>query len=599
MTRTLALALLSVVLVASMAFGGVPQLVNYQGKLTDAVGKPVTATKSMEFAFYDAASGGTQLGGFTETQKVSVTTGIFNVLIGSATAGGVPASVFSGTNVYLSVKVAGEELEPRQRIASVAYAYRAASADSAAGSTNADLLDSLDSTQFLRSDASDTTSGTLTVERGVDATGTNGHQMILPGGGFEIVPGNPGLKATGTAGGLLTPGAPAVEAIGGGGTLIGSIDTAIRSIGNVYFLNHDDPWHGIYFNPGNGTSDYACDMGLYGSTGTSYAGIRFQFDTEYTADNGPRFRTGDGSVFSIYGSSVSDPRQLRFSGPSYGELILDWANGVIQLGGSTADTVKVPADIEGGLRVYHDIGGGANSCAIRAENTNAGGIAYTGVVTSTDACAVFINKGTGDIIRGFSGATGGNMVTELSSSGFLRSAAFYTGPDGTAPPQVFAGGFNFTTDAGDITASGDLMANDNLIVGSNAYIQGDMYVSGAKHAVVNTQDFGMRKVYADESAEVFFFDRGSARLADGSATIELDPIFLETVTIDDGHPMIVFASPTGECRGVYVAETTGKSFVVKELGNGKSGATFTWEVGAKRKGYENVRLAKPEIPASH
>ena len=417
MTRTLALALLSVVLVASMAFGGVPQLVNYQGKLTDAVGKPVTATKSMEFAFYDAASGGTQLGGFTETQKVSVTTGIFNVLIGSATAGGVPASVFSGTNVYLSVKVAGEELEPRQRIASVAYAYRAASADSAAGSTNADLLDSLDSTQFLRSDASDTTSGTLTVERGVDATGTNGHQMILPGGGFEIVPGNPGLKATGTAGGLLTPGAPAVEAIGGGGTLIGSIDTAIRSIGNVYFLNHDDPWHGIYFNPGNGTSDYACDMGLYGSTGTSYAGIRFQFDTEYTADNGPRFRTGDGSVFSIYGSSVSDPRQLRFSGPSYGELILDWANGVIQLGGSTADTVKVPADIEGGLRVYHDIGGGANSCAIRAENTNAGGIAYTGTVTSTDACAVFINKGTGDIIRGFSGATGGNMLFRVLNSG--------------------------------------------------------------------------------------------------------------------------------------------------------------------------------------
>ena len=417
MTRTLALALLSVVLVASMAFGGVPQLVNYQGKLTDAVGKPVTATKSMEFAFYDAASGGTQLGGFTETQKVSVTTGIFNVLIGSATAGGVPASVFSGTNVYLSVKVAGEELEPRQRIASVAYAYRAASADSAAGSTNADLLDSLDSTQFLRSDASDTTSGTLTVERGVDATGTNGRQMILPGGGFEIVPGNPGLKATGTAGGLLTPGAPAVEAIGGGGTLIGSIDTAIRSIGNVYFLNHDDPWHGIYFNPGNGTSDYACDMGLYGSTGTSYAGIRFQFDTEYTADNGPRFRTGDGSVFSIYGSSVSDPRQLRFSGPSYGELILDWANGVIQLGGSTADTVKVPADIEGGLRVYHDIGGGANSCAIRAENTNAGGIAYTGVVTSTDACAVFINKGTGDIIRGFSGATGGNMLFRVLNSG--------------------------------------------------------------------------------------------------------------------------------------------------------------------------------------
>ena len=95
-----------------------------------------------------------------------------------------------------------------------------------------------------------------------------------------------------------------------------------------------------------------------------------------------------------------------------------------------------------------------------------------------------------------------------------------------------------------------------------------------------------------------FFDRGTATLEGGTATIELDPIFLQTVTIDDDHPMIVFVSPTGDCRGLFVAQTTARSFVVKELCGGKSNATFSWEIAAKRKGYEGVRLAQPEVAAT-
>jgi len=131
----LALCITQAFCLAGFAAEGVPQLLNYQGKLTNSLGKPVDGSKEMIFEFHDAVVDGNLLGGFSETQQVVVTKGVFNVLIGSATEGGVPASVFDGTSVYLSVKVEGEPLSPRQRIASVAYAFRSAQADDA-GSLN-------------------------------------------------------------------------------------------------------------------------------------------------------------------------------------------------------------------------------------------------------------------------------------------------------------------------------------------------------------------------------------------------------------------------------------------------------------------------------
>jgi len=121
-------------------------------------------------------------------------------------------------------------------------------------------------------------------------------------------------------------------------------------------------------------------------------------------------------------------------------------------------------------------------------------------------------------------------------------------------------------------------------------IYGNLQVTGEKNAVVETERYGKRLLSADESTEVYFFDRGGGKLINGQATIHLDPIFLETVTIDADHPMRVQITLTADCKGVYVAEKTATSFTVKELMSGASNATFDWEVAAKRRGYEDVRL---------
>ena len=77
----------------------VPRQINYQGLLTDSCGTPVTATVSMEFRHYTAASG-PDAPLYSETQNnVAVANGAFSVLIGSVTP--IPGSVLFCQPYYL------------------------------------------------------------------------------------------------------------------------------------------------------------------------------------------------------------------------------------------------------------------------------------------------------------------------------------------------------------------------------------------------------------------------------------------------------------------------------------------------------------------
>jgi len=101
----------------------VPQMINYQGKLTKASGAPLDTTVQMIFSIY-ADSNGTILK-WTETQgAVKIDKGVFNVLLGDVNP--IPDTVFDGNIRYLGVKVGGDpEITPRKPMVSVPYAYRA------------------------------------------------------------------------------------------------------------------------------------------------------------------------------------------------------------------------------------------------------------------------------------------------------------------------------------------------------------------------------------------------------------------------------------------------------------------------------------------
>jgi hypothetical protein len=123
--RSVLMALGLILVLFSYSFAQVPQMINYQGKLTKSTGASLDSTIQMIFSIY-ADSNGTVLK-WTETQGgVKVEKGIFNVLLGNVNP--IPDTVFDGSIRYLGVKVGGDpEITPRKPMVSVPYAYRSGS----------------------------------------------------------------------------------------------------------------------------------------------------------------------------------------------------------------------------------------------------------------------------------------------------------------------------------------------------------------------------------------------------------------------------------------------------------------------------------------
>jgi len=108
----------------------VPQVINYQGRLTDGGGAPVAdGAQLVKFVIYDAPVGGAVLwdAGF---QNVTTENGFFTYALGSNAP--LPDDLFSDTSRYLGITVGVDpELSPRSRLESSPYAYHALRADTA------------------------------------------------------------------------------------------------------------------------------------------------------------------------------------------------------------------------------------------------------------------------------------------------------------------------------------------------------------------------------------------------------------------------------------------------------------------------------------
>jgi hypothetical protein len=114
------------------------QWVNYQGRLLEpASGAPkADGTYAITFSLYTLESGGTAR--WSETKDVVVTNGQFSTMLGSTTP--FHLGLLNGQELWLGIQVGADpEAAPRQRIGHSIYALH---------STNADLLDGLDSTRF-------------------------------------------------------------------------------------------------------------------------------------------------------------------------------------------------------------------------------------------------------------------------------------------------------------------------------------------------------------------------------------------------------------------------------------------------------------------
>jgi len=121
-------------------------------------------------------------------------------------------------------------------------------------------------------------------------------------------------------------------------------------------------------------------------------------------------------------------------------------------------------------------------------------------------------------------------------------------------------------------------------------VSGNLHCTGTVTAVVPVAN-GSKKVAlnAVQSPENWFEDAGSGQLSAGEAVVNIESVFGETV--NTGVEYHVFLTPNGDCKGLYVAQKSAASFVVRELGGGTSSIAFDYRIMAKRRGFEQVRLA--------
>ena len=161
---------------------GVPQMINYQGRLVDAGGSPVTGSHSITLAIYDADTGGPAL--WSEIHpSVSVDNGVFHIIMGSVT----PIELSFGDDYWLGVTVdTDSEMTPRQRLVSVGYAFKANTANALADGVDLSLDGDADVTGTLTASglaypASDGTAGQI-----LSTDGAGNLSWTSPGGTGDV-----------------------------------------------------------------------------------------------------------------------------------------------------------------------------------------------------------------------------------------------------------------------------------------------------------------------------------------------------------------------------------------------------------------------------
>ncbi|GEM_PF-3870621 len=130
--RVLSALLVLAVAVATVAFAsGVPKILQYQGKLTDAEGVALDGDHDIVFRIYDEPTGGTALWEEEHTSStghpVTIVNGLFDVTLGELT----DLNIAFDDTYWIELEVDGEVLSPREMLVAVPYAFRAVVADTA------------------------------------------------------------------------------------------------------------------------------------------------------------------------------------------------------------------------------------------------------------------------------------------------------------------------------------------------------------------------------------------------------------------------------------------------------------------------------------
>jgi hypothetical protein len=310
-----ALALLLAAAAAAAQVPDIPQMISYQGYLTDDAGEPVDGVRSIEFAIHTGPSGAGAA--WSETHEVTLTAGVFTVLLGSVNP--IPYAVFDGGERYLAVRVGGgEELAPRQRLVSAGYCFKAHDAELLDGRAAADFARSVDGVKPQNGNVDLVAGSNVTITPDAESHSvTIASTLNLPfsstvssnQNALTVVNGGTGyaMSASSTTYAIR---ATSTGASGYGLYGVANGENARGVVGSTSGANGYGVWgfsnshRGVYGSSRSGTGVYGqhVDSGNFGFLGNEAYGAYGEFE----ASGG--FGWLGGPAFGVYGQETEDSR---------------------------------------------------------------------------------------------------------------------------------------------------------------------------------------------------------------------------------------------------------------------------------------------------
>jgi len=130
-------SIILLILFVCFGYSQIPEMINYQGYITNSDGEPFSGNQTLHFVIYDQHSDGDAF--WKETQEIEVENGLFSVMLGAITP--LASSIFNKENRYLGIAVGDDnEMKPRKQFTSVGYAFKSSNSDSLNGKSGSEYI---------------------------------------------------------------------------------------------------------------------------------------------------------------------------------------------------------------------------------------------------------------------------------------------------------------------------------------------------------------------------------------------------------------------------------------------------------------------------
>jgi hypothetical protein len=576
-----------------------PQLVTYWGASAGPDGKARTGAAGVTFSLYKDQQGGAPL--WMETQNVTLdSAGGYSAQIGATNPEGLPIGLFaSGEARWLEVQVDGQPPAQRVLLVSVPYALKAVDAQTLGGLPASAYALAAASSAPASGAAAIATAATSLTPRGIKSDATPAATDVTGAGTAGFIP--VWNSSSNLADSVIEQKSGAV----GIGTVSSAKLSVLSSSTNAAIVGSTSDAAGIAIQgqttdtSGGGTAVVGI---LSGTSGTAIVGQAGATSGSTVGVNGTNASDAGTAVLGQASSATGETNGVRGTSAS--------SDGTGVSGENTA-TTGANWGVSG--TVASDGGTGVLGTSNATTGTNWG---VYGIDNSTDGFGVQgqanATSGLNYGVLGFTSSGGGHGVagsnadisglgTSLSGTGsgvwgdtVNGTVGVLATADGNEALAAYNNASNvatmFVENQEDSTNSSIVFATFSAFGGfCDIFVSGNLQCSGSVggHAVVGgSKDVAL---YSVQAAENWMEDAGSGQLHNGVALVTLDAEYAQTV--NTGMDYHVFLTPNGDCKGLYVTQKSGNSFEVHELGGGASSIAFDYRIMARRKGFENVRMA--------